>query len=122
MFFNCSNHSSENWPKEQLAAAKAYGIEIIRDYTFPSVPANVDEQVIEQIAEKVCKEIMDMHPAVVMCQGEFTLTYALVKKLLAHGVKVVAACSERDTVEVYLPDGSVKKESNYKFVRFREYK
>lgn len=122
MFLNCSNHASENWTEAQLAAARAYGIEVIRDYTFPSVPADVDEQEIEQIAQKVCEEIMDMHPMVVMCQGEFTLTYALIKKLLAHGVKVVAACSERDTVEVCLPDGSVKKESNYKFVRFREYK
>lgn len=122
MFLNCSNHASENWTEEQLAAAKAFGVESICDYAFPSVPANVDEQDIEQIAGRVCKEIIDMHPAVVMCQGEFTLTYALVKKLLAHGVKVVAACSERDTVEVCLPDGSVKKESNYKFVRFREYK
>lgn len=122
MFLNCSNHSSDKWTDEQIKAAKDYGIDLIRDYVFPSVPAYVDEKEIEEIAEKVCGEIIALHPSVVMCQGEFTLTYALITKLLKHGIKVVAACSERDTVEVYLPDGSVKKESNYRFVRFREYK
>lgn len=122
MFLNCSNHSSDKWTDEQIKAAKEYGIDVIRDYAFPSVPAHMSEKEIEEIAEKVSDEMIALCPSVVMCQGEFTLTYALIKKLLKHGIKVVAACSERDTLEVCLPDGSVKKEANYRFVKFREYK
>lgn len=121
MFLNCSNHASNNWTKEQIDATKALGVDSICDYAFPSVPADADEKKVDEIAEQVCNEIVQMNPSVVMCQGEFTVTYALIHKLMAHGIKVVAACSERDTVEKVMEDGSVKKESVYRFVRFREY-
>ena len=121
MFLNCSNHRSENWTKEQIAAVSAMGETVIEDYPFPSVSAEADEEKIAALAGDVCREILEKKPNVVMCQGEFTLTHKLVNELMKNGIKVVAACSERETSEKVMSDGTVKKDSVYKFVRFREY-
>lgn len=121
MFLNCSNHTSENWTKEQIAAVHAMGEKTIEDYPFPNVPADADEKQLSIIAEKVCHEILEKKSNVVMCQGEFTLTHKLVNELMKNGIKVVAACSERETSEMVMADGTVRKDSVYKFVRFREY-
>ncbi|MBR2046575.1 MAG: hypothetical protein IJ958_10675 [Agathobacter sp.] len=121
MFLNCSNHKSENWTKEQLDAVMDLGESVIEDYAFPNVPADADENHLLKLAERVCDEIMEKKPGVVMCQGEFTLTHKLVNELLKNGVCVVAACTERVTSERVMPDGTVKKDSIYKFVRFRKY-
>lgn len=119
MLLNCSNHISKTWSAEQLSAAKKWG-EII-DYPFPNVSAFVDEIYIDKYAEDIVNTIQRMQPSAVMCQGEFTLTYAIITKLLQKGIKVFAACSERKVQESVLPDGSVEKKSVFQFVRFREY-
>lgn len=121
MFLNCSNHKSENWTEEQLAAVADLGESVIEDYAFPHVSAEFDEVMLEELAEQVCQEILEKKPNVVMCQGEFTLTHKLVKELMRNRIKVVAACSDRVTNEQVLADGTVRKDSIYKFVRFREY-
>ncbi len=51
----------------------------IVDYAFPSVSADANEEDVLDMAEQVAKEIINMQPDAVMCQGEFTLTYSLVK-------------------------------------------
>lgn len=121
MFLNCSNHKSENWTEEQLAAVADLGESVIEDYAFPHVSAEFDEVMLEELAEQVCQEILEKKPNVVMCQGEFTLTHKLVKELMRNRIKVVAACSDRVTNEQVLADGTIRKDSIYKFVRFREY-
>jgi len=120
MFLNISNHSSCNWSKEQLQEANTFG-EIV-DYPFPAVNATATESEIDELSDKIIDDVRIMKPDVVMCQGEFTLTYSLVKKLKDSGIKVVAACSERLAEEQFMSDGTVKKLSNFKFVQFREYK
>ncbi len=122
MFINCSNHFLENWSEEQLDAVKQFGVSVIKDYPFPNVPADANESQIQELAEKTIAEILKSKPTVVMCQGEFTITHLIVNTLLENGIKVVAACSERKTTETVMEDGSVKKESCYRFVRFREYR
>ena len=76
-------------------------------------PPILKETVICAIADEVFSKIKEMKPNIVMCQGEFTLTYVLVNRLLAEGITVVAATSGRDTIEVVQEDGSVKKECDY---------
>ena len=73
MLLNCSNHISKNWSEKQLKAASQWG-EII-DYPFPQVPAIADEVYISKQADDIVKDIRSMQPSVVMCQGEFTLSY-----------------------------------------------
>lgn len=119
MFLNCSNHCSVNWGMEQKKAAESWGE--IADYAFPAVDADADEQKIDALAEKAAAEIISMHPEAVMCQGEFTLTYALVSRLKEAGILVLAACSERKVVEELLQDGEIRKTSGFVFVRFRRY-
>lgn len=119
MFINCSNHRFENWSIEQKNAAEKWG-EIV-DYPFPAVDAEADETQVLLLAEETMREIMKMKPDAVMCQGEFTLTYALVQLLKKQGIVVLAACSERRTVEEKLPGGEIEKVSRFIFTRFREY-
>ena len=121
MFLNCSNHTSDHWTKEQIEAVHEMGETDIVDFLFPSVPGDADEAQVCAIAEEVISKIKEWNPNIVMCQGEFTLTYILVNRLLAEGITVVAASSARDTIEIVQSDGSVKKESIYRFQRFRKY-
>ena len=119
MFINCSNHKSKDWSKEQLDAALDYGD--IVDISFPEVNPASTEKDVSEMAEKLFKEIMDLSPSCVMCQGEYTLTFELVNMLINAGVKTVAACSERVVNEKTLDDGSTKKIVEYKFEKFRSY-
>ncbi len=118
MFINFSNHPSKNWNKEQLAAAGTYG-EIV-DISFPQVPAYATEQEIEALAQESVQQILIMKPDCVLCQGEFCLAYRVIELLKDKGIKVVAACSEREVEEVNEGD-TVKKISHFTFVKFREY-
>ena len=114
-FVNFSNHPSANWSKEQIEAAEKYGE--ICDYPFPSISATADEEEIAALADITAEKILAMNPEAVMCQGEFTLTYAVICRLVRHDVPVLAACSERQVRE--LPDG--KKEVVFRFEGFRKY-
>ena len=137
MFVNFSNHPSEKWPKKQIAAASAYGQ--IRDVPFPVVPANADEILIESLADESVEKILsaireesdnasqgedasvqEVHA--VMAQGEFTLTFCVVQKLIARGITVLSACSERSVRERVSEDGKMVKEVQFGFVRFRKYR
>ena len=66
-------------------------------------------------------KILSMEPAAVLCQGEFTYTFAMVERLKALGVPTMAACSERVVEEQLDADGSTRKISKFRFVRFRMY-
>lgn len=114
MFVNFSNHPSDLWTEEQTAAARQFG-EIV-DVPFPAVPAEIDEDGIELLASEQYDRIMRYDPNVVMCQGEFTLSYAVINLLLENGIRTVAACSNRMTIE-----RGDQKLSRYKFIRFRDY-
>lgn len=114
-FVNFSNHPHEKWGKEQLSAAKEYG-EVV-SIPFPAVSPSASEQDIESLAREKVREILDKEPAAVLCQGEFTLVFRVVSLLKQHGIKVVAACTERVATE--LEDGT--KMSKFSFVQFREY-
>lgn len=78
-FINCSNHPSANWCREQRESAEIYGK--IEDFPFPDVDPGWDSTQIRVCAEKICREILENKPNAVMCQGEFTLTYAIVEQL-----------------------------------------
>ena len=117
-FINHSNHPSVNWSQEQQEAALAYGD--IVDLPFPELHADYTEQQICEAVQKSLDKIMALDPVAVLCQGEFTYTYNLVKLLKEKEIKVLAACSERMAHEKW--DGGVScKVSYFKFVQFREY-
>lgn len=76
---------------------------------------------VQKSAEKVCRTIERYHVGAVMCQGEFTLTYAIVTRLKKNGITVFAACSRRETEEIRNADGSTQKKVLFSFERFREF-
>lgn len=115
IFVNYSNHPSDKWDVEQISEASKYGR--IVDIPFPNVPPLMDEDGIASMADEQVALILSYSPDAVMCQGEFTLSYSVINRLLEAGISVLAACSDRVKEE---KDGMMI--SNYKFIRFREYK
>lgn len=116
MFINHSNHPSTQWDEAQKSIAENYGS--ILDIAFPIVNPDSTAEEVESMVEQYGKEILEKHPTVVMVQGEFTYTYKMVKLLKKHGVKVVAATSER--IVNTLDDGKTKQVV-FNFVQFREF-
>lgn len=114
IFINFTNHPSDKWDSDQRQCAMKYG-EIV-DLPFPEVKAEADEDVLNEMAVSYVRKILELQPAAVLCQGEFCLVFQVVTMLKAHGITVLAACSERK-VEEY----GNKKEVTFKFVRFRKY-
>lgn len=119
MFLNFTNHSSAAWGKSQREAAQQYGP--IWDLPFPVVPPAAESEELDCLAEYWAEHIAGMQPACVLCQGEMTLSYRVARRLLAQGIPVVAACSERHSREWTDPQGRTHREAEFAFVRFRPY-
>lgn len=118
IFLNVSNHPLEVWSDEQRKAAQEYGIldEIPFPQVSPELPPTEFDTLIKSILSQILEKISGKN-ATVHIMGEMTLTYALVKRLQAAGIRCVASTTERCVKEY--DDGT--KESVFKFVRFREY-
>ena len=116
---NFTNHPSKLWDAAQKEAASKYG-EIV-DVPFPQVDENANSEEVIQLAQKYVDKIIEMNPAMVVCQGEFCLTYYVINQLKKNNIKVMAACSKRETHEIQKDDGSVVKIAIFRFVQLREY-
>ena len=117
-FINFSGHPYAQWSQNQKDAAAVYG-EVI-DVPFPAVPADATSDDIKELSGLYVARISDMDPSAVMCQGEFTLAFAVAQGLMAQGITVMAACSERKTTEV-VKSGTTQKISVFEFIQFRNY-
>lgn len=113
-FVNFTNHPSERWDDVQTREAEKYG-EIV-DVSFPSVSPKLSQDEIREMSESYVLEILRQEPAAVLCQGEFTLCFAVVEKLKSKGIPVLAACTKRIVEE----DGD-SKIVKFRFEGFREY-
>lgn len=115
VFVNISNHKLEDWPPEQTAAAQALA-PTLRELPFPTVDPDADEEAVTVLVESI---VADVPPNTThaMVQGEFTLTFALVRRLQARGIICLAATTHRDVISE--PDGS--RRYRFRFRRFRCY-
>ena len=77
---------------------------------------------IAPLGDKYIDQILSKSAEVVMCQGEFSLSYYVVRQLEKRGIVCLAACSRRNVLEKVLEDGRTRKEVEFEFVRFREYR
>ena len=118
IFINFSNHPSAQWTQTQLDAAAEYGE--VADIPFPAVPSEASCDDVGNMADRYIAQIMAMNPSAVMCQGEFTLAFAVASKLKSLGVPVLAACSERKVMEK-AETSITRKIAVYEFVQFRNY-
>jgi hypothetical protein len=119
VFINHTHHNSQNWSPAQLQAAEDYGTVV--DIPSPDIEASWDEQQVVALAEEYAEKIVALHPAGVLCQGEFTYTYAVVQRLQKAGIPVMAACSKRQVEEITDKEGNTKRMSLFQFIRFRRY-
>lgn len=119
MFVNVSNHPSELWLDDQKKSAMQYG-EVV-DFAFPLIYKGYDRIKYDELVESYYERIMALCPDVVMVQGEFVFTHRLVNKLKKSGVKVVAARSERSSLEYKDENGVIHKQSTFEFIDFVEY-
>lgn len=109
---NLSNHPSSAWTDDQKK-----GIKAVVDLPFPNVDPEGDEEYINQLADEYLHKVLDIDSsATVHIMGEFNFCYSIISKLKSMGIRCVASCTKRDTVE----ENGVKI-SKFKFVRFREY-
>lgn len=118
MFINLTNHPSDHWEGNQIAAASLYGDVI--DWPFPVVQPSASHDDIQRLAEDVHGAIANKFGdkvAAVHIMGEFTLCYALVSLFKKNGIRCLASTTERTSIDN--PDGT--KTSTFNFVQFREY-
>lgn len=115
-FINVSNHPSAKWGAEQRAAAEAFGE--ITDLAFPNVEPSATTEEIGALADLLLWQIPA--GATVLCQGEWTLAYAMCTRLRARGHRVVVACSRREVEESQGEDGSTRKVAVFRFCGFRD--
>ncbi|MBB4266679.1 CRISPR-associated DxTHG motif protein [Roseospira visakhapatnamensis] len=115
VFLNISNHPLTNWDPAQTQAAQALAPNLA-ELGFPDVPPDADE-------DDICTLVDDLDARVLpetthaMVQGEFTLTFALVRRLQKRRITCLAATTERD-VETEADGG---RRYRFTFRRFRAY-
>ena len=119
IFINFTNHPSDKWSIPQRQAAEKYGK--IIDIPFPDVDSTLSSQEIEAMAAAEAKKILKYEPETVLCQGEFSLCFSVVRYLQEAGVTVLAACSRRAVKEIIGDDGITRKTAEFEFIQFREY-
>lgn len=119
MFINFTNHPSNNWGVIQIKESLKYGK--IIDLPFPEVSVDADEKDINNLAEIYVKKIMEYKPKAVLVQGEMSLTFSIVARLLELNVLVLCACSSRCTTEYQNIDGTNHKLSEFRFEKYRAY-
>lgn len=119
IFINHTNHPTTSWSEEQLKAARIHGD--IVEIPFPTIEAEATAAEVREVVQEQLEKILAMNPTIVLCQGEFNYTFAMVERLKNFGVQVVAATSKRVAHEEILPDGSTRQVSVFRFVQFREY-
>lgn len=118
MFVNYTNHPSAMWSNKQLAATRPYGK--IIDIPFFPVDPSASAEKIQLLASEAVAQILDYKPDAVLVQGEFTLVYHVAGLLKEYGVLTLTACTERIAKEQKYSD-TVRKESYYRFIQYREY-
>lgn len=118
LFINLSNHPSELWSKEQIEAAQEYGD--IVDLPFPDVSPNAGKDEIEALVKEYLCKVMELSQGkttTVHLMGEMTLTFAMVKRLQAMGIRCIASTSDR----LISMESDGTKRVKFDFVRFRDY-
>ncbi len=120
MFINISNHPSIDWKKEQANEAQIYGK--IVDISFPNISPQMDTEEMKTIVDEYIRKIEALtveenEDILIHVMGESVFSFMLVVSLLRRNYKVVASTTER----IVSYEGDVKR-TEFKFVRFREYK
>lgn len=118
LFVNLSNHPCSSWTAEQLAAALEFGA--IMDLPFPQVAPDAAEEEIGKLADEqvaLIRKYAAERDVTVHVMGEMSLTYSLVSRLTALGIRCVCSTSYR----VVKDEGDGKRLVEFHFNKFRNY-
>ena len=118
---NLSNHPNGDWSSGQRSAAIALGFGPIADFPFPDVPPEAGTEEIMALADRILGEITASGAKAVMIQGEFSLTYSLIRRFVSASIPCYAACSKRIGSSTFGERGATIRESYFEFVQFRRY-
>jgi hypothetical protein len=119
---NITNHPFTEWGPLQREAALELGFGSVKDLTFPNVDPYCNEKDLVQLALNALESFESMKGCAAVVQGEFTLTWTIISLFKRYNIPCFSATSERVVVETLQEDGTTKRESVFRFVRFREYK
>lgn len=127
MLINYTNHPSKDWSREQTIAAKENYEEILDIPFLNVVPSWTEEDIYrvaceeyKKIVEEIGEDKLQDKKTAVLCQGEFTLSFLIIKFLMSRNIKVISTVSNR-IVEEKIEDGISKKVTIFKFLGFRAY-
>ena len=117
MLLNLSNHFSDTWSPEQIAAAKAqFGT--IGDLAFPHIDPMATTAEVKKEARYYATQIAHTKEVkAVHLMGEMTFVVAVANGLKRRGVPVFCSTTKRTVLEEQ--DG--RKTTQFEFVQFREY-
>ena len=118
MLVNFSNHPSRYWGNEQWEASRCYGNVV--DLPFPKIAPSANSQELQTLVQTSVKKILSMSDTesiTVHVMGEMTFTFMVVTRLKEMGITCVASTTERKVT--MNADGT--KQSEFSFVKFREY-
>ena len=87
----------------------------------PEERRNDAETAMEHASEERRNDAKMPEEHAVICQGDFTLVYRVVRLLKEAGVPVMAPTFQRVTKPTLRPDGTTVPGYSFDFVQFREY-
>lgn len=118
MFVNFSNVPSIKWDEKEKEAVAEFG-EVV-DFPFPRPESDAKDSVIDFLAKISVRNILQKKPDIVLVQGDFVLTYRIVKALREKNIRVVAPVNEMVRTEE-IRNGKKMMNSYFRFVKFRDY-
>lgn len=118
MFVNFSNVPSVRWDETEKAKAEEYGE--VADFPFPRLESDSTSEEIDFLAKISVRNILQKKPDIVLVQGDFVLTYRIVKMLREKGIRVVAPVNEMVRKEE-VRGGKKMLSTSFRFVCFRDY-
>jgi len=116
-FINFSNLHTNKWADEMLYRAKEMSPSgEVLNIAFPAVSPELTKAQVDEMADACMEKLLANNPAVVFCQGDFSLCFEVVARLKAAGVTAVTSCNQR-----IISNKDGKTISGFQFVQFREF-
>lgn len=123
-FISVMNHELTEEQKKDAINTFAEINDIVDDFDtipFPQVDPKSTSKEMDDLVAKYESEIVAKNPSEVLLQGEMIFTRRLAEKLKEHNINVVAARSERVSVETKKTDGTITKTAMFQHRGFLSY-
>lgn len=124
-FFNVTNHRLSNYQRQIVLNAGLEIVELPEELRkrWADVPPVANNEFVNRLAVDVYRFLVDSTPAFpsfALIQGEPVACFNVAVR--CESIIPLVATTRRETVEEQQEDGSLKKVSVFKHVRFRPYK